>query len=518
MKSIANSLRRGSFVSIKVILASITCLLFLITPSCEKTLTINSEITSEYLLSDDLAVYMENTKTSRYKGKPGVTTIPIGQQNLSEFEDCFVLYIKSGETSATAVSSAIIKLDDQEVLNTSDFSKHSLLYTFEVCNITEQSVITVEVRGEPGSYIDIWIEGSLKKDIINPTFQQIGPICQNSTPPGLPATSENGINGTWNPSSINTSATGTTIFTFTPDLGQNAKTTTMDIEVLSPVVPLFTPLGPFDQDSETPELPGTSINGITGTWDAFSINTSVLGKTTYTFTPDDDQCASVVEMDIEIKCQLTDADGNCYVTVTIGTQTWMAENLKTTKYNDGTSIPLVTDGTAWGGLTGPGYCWYDNDKTTYGNTYGTLYNWYAVADVRGICPTGWLVPSNTDWETLETYLIANGYNYDGSSTGNKIAKALASEYGWLDSTVEGAVGNTDYPAHRNILGFTALPGGYRVAGGTFYLRGASGYWWSDSEYYENAWHRFMRHAQVAFGISILPRTSGLSVRCLKDSE
>ena len=98
---------------------------------------------------------------------------------------------------------------------------------------------------------------------------------------------------------------------------------------------------------------------------------------------------------------VTDVEGNVYKTIQIGPQTWMAENLKATKYNNSTAIPLVTDNTAWAALLTPGHCWYDNDETTYKNIYGALYNWYAV-DTSILCPTGWHVPSDAEWTTLTT--------------------------------------------------------------------------------------------------------------------
>ena len=89
---------------------------------------------------------------------------------------------------------------------------------------------------------------------------------------------------------------------------------------------------------------------------------------------------------------VTDLDGNIYSTITIGNQIWLASNLKTTKFKDGTTIPLITGNTAWINLISPGYCWYNNDATTYKSTYGALYNWYSVNSGR-LCPTGWHVPS-----------------------------------------------------------------------------------------------------------------------------
>jgi hypothetical protein len=97
---------------------------------------------------------------------------------------------------------------------------------------------------------------------------------------------------------------------------------------------------------------------------------------------------------------LEDIDGNVYETVTIGTQVWMTENLKTTHFNDGSAIPLVTVGTEWESLSTPGYCWYDNDAAAYGDTYGALYNWHTV-NTGMLCPAGWHVPTDADWEELQ---------------------------------------------------------------------------------------------------------------------
>jgi uncharacterized protein (TIGR02145 family) len=125
--------------------------------------SINDAITKDYLIDGNLDVYLQNAQVFRHKGKPGIETITIGNENLSDFEDCFVMYVASGTTQATTVSSAIIKLDGMIVLNTSDFSKNTGQHKFEVCNLIPSSALTVEVRGEPGSYIDIWIEGKKKE-------------------------------------------------------------------------------------------------------------------------------------------------------------------------------------------------------------------------------------------------------------------------------------------------------------------------------------------------------------------
>ena len=213
---------------------------------------------------------------------------------------------------------------------------------------------------------------------------------------------------------------------------------------------------------------------------------------------------------------MTDQDFNIYKTVVIGTQTWMAENLKTTKYNDENIIPLVIDNTSWGYLTTPAYCWYNNNETRYKITYGSLYNWYTI-NTGKLCPTGWHVPSDFDWTALENYLITNGYNYDGANTGNKIAKSLASTSGWTSSTEIGAIGNIDYPAKRDASGFAALPGGFRDNHGMCYLIGYTGYWWSSAESNsEHAWGRLMASSSSDIVRYDIIKKYGYSVRCIKD--
>jgi uncharacterized protein (TIGR02145 family) len=148
----------------KKILLFIAGLSFLF--SCQQDVdlitTVSKEITSDYLLNGNLDIYLQNNQIFRYTGKPGIELISIGNKNLSDYEDCFVLYVSSGSQSTSTVSSAIVKLDGIEVLNTSEFSNSSITYTFEICKLTDQSYLEVEVRGAPGSCIDIWIEGKLK--------------------------------------------------------------------------------------------------------------------------------------------------------------------------------------------------------------------------------------------------------------------------------------------------------------------------------------------------------------------
>jgi uncharacterized protein (TIGR02145 family) len=215
---------------------------------------------------------------------------------------------------------------------------------------------------------------------------------------------------------------------------------------------------------------------------------------------------------------VTDIDGNVYNTVTIGTQCWMEENLKTTKYRNGDPILTETDDEIWSSLTAGAYCWYNNDAATYQALYGALYNWYSVADSRNLCPAGWHVPSDAEWTTLENYLLANGYNYDGSTTDNKYAKSLASSTGWNFYPTAGAAGNTDYPAKRNATGFTALPGGVRDANEKMFGSvGNFAIWWSASEGSSTtAWDRGVDYRYVSLGRYNVNKSSGFSVRCVKD--
>jgi uncharacterized protein (TIGR02145 family) len=214
---------------------------------------------------------------------------------------------------------------------------------------------------------------------------------------------------------------------------------------------------------------------------------------------------------------VSDIDGNEYTTITLGVQTWMVENLKVTRLNDGTAITLVSDNTAWTNLkTTPGYCWYDNDQTTYKDKQGALYNWYAV-NTQKLAPKGWHVPTDVDWTSLEKFLEANGYNFDGSISGNKIAKAMASTSFWKESIINGSIGNTDFSSYRNKSGFTAVPSGDRRPDGTFHNYSLFCTWWSvtASDTY-NAWVRYLGNTSVDLKRVGYLKENGFSVRCIKD--
>ena len=218
-----------------------------------------------------------------------------------------------------------------------------------------------------------------------------------------------------------------------------------------------------------------------------------------------------------------DGDGNSYPTVQIGNQVWMVENLRTTKYADGTDIPNVTDGNEWGRLSYGAYCYYRNstDQDTV-KLFGALYNWYVVnpGNSQKIAPEGWKVPSREDWAVLENYLIANGYNWDGTTEGNKIAKALASDgERWLSSNEPGSVGNQQQS--NNSTGFTALPGRLRSdTNGNFWgFENNQVYWWTSTEYNsQGAYTRSIGNGDVAFratkGYSL--KEFGFHIRLVRD--
>lgn len=209
-----------------------------------------------------------------------------------------------------------------------------------------------------------------------------------------------------------------------------------------------------------------------------------------------------------------DADGNKYNTVKIGNQVWMVENLKTTKYNDGTEILNVTSDTQWANLTTGAYCNYDNLESN-AEIYGRLYNWYAV-NTGKLAPAGWHVPTDDDWTILENYLIANGYNYDGTLDEDKIAKSLCAKTNWELSDEAGTPGAA--PENNNNSGFTALPGGYRHNyNGTFYNIGQYGGWWSSTEIDEGyAYYRSLFYGFKDLGRHFSSKGDGFSVRLVRD--
>ena len=214
---------------------------------------------------------------------------------------------------------------------------------------------------------------------------------------------------------------------------------------------------------------------------------------------------------------VTDQDGNTYDYLTYGDQVWTVDNAEMVTYRDGTPIPQVTDAAEWANLTTGAWSYYDNDPTK-----PRLYNWYAVMGIhdtdpntpnKEFAPEGWHVPSDAEWTTLEEYLIVNGYNYDGTTTENKIAKAMASTTGWNSSTEAETPGNDQ--STNNSSGFNAFPEGFRNNVGSFYYEGNDAFFWSSTEFNtNNAWHRSLGNSDLKGDYSV--KEGGFSVRFVRD--
>ena len=198
---------------------------------------------------------------------------------------------------------------------------------------------------------------------------------------------------------------------------------------------------------------------------------------------------------------VSDIDGNTYKIVQIGTQVWMAENLKTAKYNDGTMIPEISYNDQWSNFTYGAWCYYDNHPAN--NTkYGKLYNWYSVSKKynrnKNVCPTGWHVPTDAEWTVLTDYL-------GGISSGGKMKEVGTTSW------------NSPNADATNTSLFTGLPGGYRYSNGDFNAIGYGGNWWSSSEYGTNyAWTRNLFYSGGYSYRDGNVKGNGLSVRCLRD--
>jgi len=195
--------------------------------------------------------------------------------------------------------------------------------------------------------------------------------------------------------------------------------------------------------------------------------------------------------------KVKDVDGNSYNTITIGNQIWLKENLKVTRFNDGTPIPLVRDNDSWITQTGPAYCWYANDSANK-DIYGALYNFHTV-DSKKLCPTGWHVPDQADWYELVNIIG------DVTVTGDKLKEAGTSHW---KSPNNGA---------DNKFGFTALPAGYRSFNGSFNYMWIAAYWWSSSiSIQSTAYFWYMRYNLSFIDKLIAEKNNGFSVRCIKD--
>jgi uncharacterized protein (TIGR02145 family) len=195
---------------------------------------------------------------------------------------------------------------------------------------------------------------------------------------------------------------------------------------------------------------------------------------------------------------ITDIDGNVYNTVKIGDRIWMKENLRTTRFNDGTPIKLVTDSTAWASMRTPAYCWYNNDPESYKDLYGALYNGFTASSSK-ICPQYWHVPGDAEWTAL-TQLLG----------GEKIAGGKLKESGydyWVSPNV----------AASNETGFSGIPGGVRYSDGIFHDFGFGSYYWTSTESSAGRyWFRYMDYEYSDLFRFNNTGSIGFSIRCVRD--
>jgi uncharacterized protein (TIGR02145 family) len=277
--------------------------------------------------------------------------------------------------------------------------------------------------------------------------------------------------------------------------------------------PIITWANPADINFGTP-LSNVQLNATANVSGKFSYTPAIGAKLSIgvnqdlkvDFTPTDPTKYNTVSKNVKINVialTVTDIDGNTYNAIIIGTQIWMSENLRTTKYRNGVSIANVNDSIAWASLSTGAYCWYNNDAITNKATYGALYNWYAVANSNNIAPSGWHVPTDTEWTTLITFLGGQAIS------GGKMKETGTSHW---NSPNEGAT---------NESGFTALPAGYRYGNdgniGMFSYIGKSVYFWSNTQTSatEARYRRISNDHAYCDGYFV-EKKLGFSVRCIKD--
>jgi uncharacterized protein (TIGR02145 family) len=200
---------------------------------------------------------------------------------------------------------------------------------------------------------------------------------------------------------------------------------------------------------------------------------------------------------------MADGEGNTYRTVRIGNQTWTAENLRATKYNDGSTI-----------ASGSYYFYKNATDAAARKKWGALYPW-TTAGSNKLAPKGWHVPTNAEWDTLQNYLITHGYNFDGTTTENKIAKSLAASKDWQPCTEAGAISSDT--AFNNASGFSAIPAGYRYYTGEFLEQNVFAFFWSSTQY-DASYGYYCDLMYINFNLdrSYRVKTLGCSIRLVKD--
>ncbi len=297
---------------------------------------------------------------------------------------------------------------------------------------------------------------------------------------------------------IQGSATGTAVYveTHIPTTNSNGLAT-IEIGGGSVVSGAFAEIdwsaGTFFVKTETDPAGGTDYT-VTGTSQILSVPFAFYSKSAETAVTKEELKDVVSDIgEVLAGTKVIDIDGNIYNTVVIGSQVWMVENLRTSKYNDGTPVPLVSDSQIWNNLKTGAYCWYNNDSATYEIPYGKLYNFY-VASSGKICPKGWHVPNQTTVSALLTYL--------GTYPANKLKEAGTTHWIRTSSSV------------TNETGFTALPGGARPT--SFREIRNKGFWWTSSMLKIDPAFFSMDAVDSRVLLNEDPEITGFSIRCIRD--
>lgn len=255
-----------------------------------------------------------------------------------------------------------------------------------------------------------------------------------------------------------------------------------------------------------------SLSG-SSTSNVFADLTGLLSGQVYYYRIKSENSVGIVYGDEQtFTTSVKDYDGNSYTTVQIGNQVWMKENLKVTVYPDGTPITLITNSSSWSALssTNKVFCW-PNDLIQNKDVYGALYTWQTAINgdqgseyvkpsgIRGVCPDGWHVPNNAEWDDLTGYL--GGINV----AGGKLKENGTTHW------------NAPNTFATNESGFTGMPAGFRYGDGTFSQFGASGQYWSSSKpYYSEAYRRMLWYQSGGVSTGSQSKYLGLSVRCIRD--
>jgi len=474
--SIGNSLYRWEKLTFTVLLG----LMLIIYTSCQKDTgnllqqeALNGTVSlSVSDLSLNPTVFYGPQTFTRNSGSPVTVIQTLG--NTENWSSTFMLKIQNGNGKATRVSSGEISINGNPITGPSDFSKNVTLITKQINGLASGSTLEVKLSSAPGSFISLWIEGTLKQ--LPPDLTTTSVICFTST----------------------AAAIGGNI---TSDEGS---------AVTARGVCWSTSTSPTTADSKTSDGTGTGIftseilglaGGTTYYARAYATNSGgtaygneVTFKTASASFPN---CGTV-----------TDYDGNVYNTVTIGTQCWMKENLKSTHFADGTPIPDGTGKISEGDLFVQYYFNYDDDPAN-GDFYGRFYTWAAAmkgaefsnsipSGIQGACPTGWHLPSDAEWEILSNELGG------GSIAGGKMKEAC---------TFHWAAPNTGADNSSN---FTALGAGYCGGHLTYSGLGQNATFWSSTGYVDKANCRFLDNNHSSLQNYIYAKPTAISIRCVKD--